>query len=278
MIPRNNRHAQASGQPSGKSGSPLISNQKLVTLYRAVLRCQMLARRIRAEGLSAGWRTREREAVAAGVAIDLKAADRILAVEGCGLLPAFVRDGSAHAVFACLRKRCKTAPAQPRAGVLLAGALETARQLKREKTKSVAVLFCGAAVAPAFTLSIAAAERLPILFVCRNEGKKRNLAAAADGSGLPGITVDCEDAVAIYRVASEALAHARRGDGPTLIECRRWLIAEGERSQRGNKAVRNMERYLAGKGLFTRKLEEETAAACARELDDAAAAARGNAH
>ena len=38
-------------------------------------------------------------------------------------------------------------------------------------------------------------------------------------NGIPAIAVDASDAVAIYRVACEAIARARQGRGPTLVEC-----------------------------------------------------------
>jgi hypothetical protein len=73
--------------------------------------------------------------------------------------------------------------------------------------------------------------------------------------------------VAIYRVAAEALAHARRGNGPTLIECKPWLPADGARTRRRTGAVGNMERYLIGKRLFSRRRKLETMAGFKRELD-----------
>ena len=39
---------------------------------------------------------------------------------------------------------------------------------------------------------------------------------------FPTITVDACDVVAVYRVASESIAHARQGFGPTLIDCQHW--------------------------------------------------------
>jgi hypothetical protein len=52
--------------------------------------------------------------------------------------------------------------------------------------------------------------------------------------------VDGNDVVAVYRVASEAIAHARNGHGPTVIDCR--LSGPGD-------PIENMLRYLIGKGL-----------------------------
>ena len=51
-----------------------------------------------------------------------------------------------------------------------------------------------------------------------------DLSVKAQGYGIPGITVDGNDVVAVYRVAQEAIHRARIGDGPTLIEGKtyRW--------------------------------------------------------
>jgi TPP-dependent pyruvate/acetoin dehydrogenase alpha subunit len=273
MTPRKKRPGMAPAPPPGESGFSLISDKKMVALYTAMVKCRLLERHLRAERLCALPRTPGREAVAAGVAIDLRAGDRISAADG-GVLPGFVKEGSVQAVLAKLG-----AGSTPAGNVArLPEAIATAQELKRRKTGDVVVLFCGLTSVPARLLRGAAAERLPILFVCGNQRASRNLAAMADGCGLPGITVDCEDAVALYRVASEALAHARRGNGPTLIECRRWLLASGKKSMRRGDAVRTMERSLAGKGLWTKKLREETVAQFARELDKTAIPARAGAH
>src|SRR6267154_5984966 len=45
------------------------------------------------------------------------------------------------------------------------------------------------------------------------------VAQRAAGYGFPGVTVDGRDPVTCYHVAKQAIARARSGDGPTLIEC-----------------------------------------------------------
>ena len=46
-----------------------------------------------------------------------------------------------------------------------------------------------------------------------------NLADRGLGYGIPGVTVDGNDVVAVYEAAEEAVKRARSGGGPTLIEC-----------------------------------------------------------
>src|SRR5207245_10219161 len=78
--------------------------------------------------------------------------------------------------------------------------------------------------------NFAAIYKLPEAFVCENNGfaistpfRKEYaidyVAQRAAGYGFPGVTVDGRDPVTCYVVSKEAVARARAGDGPTLIEC-----------------------------------------------------------
>jgi len=65
--------------------------------------------------------------------------------------------------------------------------------------------------------------------------------------------------VAVYRVSTEAIAHARKGNGPTLIEC----ILDG------SDPILKMEEYLKRKSLFSEGMKREVMASFARELETA---------
>jgi len=78
--------------------------------------------------------------------------------------------------------------------------------------------------------NFASIYKLPEIFVCENNGfaistpmRKEyaieHVAQRAAGYGFPGVTVDGRDPVTCYHVAKEAIARARAGHGPTLIEC-----------------------------------------------------------
>jgi acetoin:2,6-dichlorophenolindophenol oxidoreductase subunit alpha len=80
---------------------------------------------------------------------------------------------------------------------------------------------------------MANALHLPIVFCCENneygEFTPRektmaitDIADRAIGYGMPGVIVDGMDAEAVYEVASEAVARARAGDGPTFIEAKTY--------------------------------------------------------
>ncbi len=84
-------------------------------------------------------------------------------------------------------------------------------------------------------LNFAAVHRLPVVFVCENNGYAISvplsaqaanpvLAERAAGYGMPGVSVDGTDVPACHAVAVEAVARARAGEGPTLIEARVWRI------------------------------------------------------
>jgi TPP-dependent pyruvate/acetoin dehydrogenase alpha subunit len=83
-------------------------------------------------------------------------------------------------------------------------------------------------------LVIAATWRLPIVYVCQNNGwaisQRRDgylpapVVDRAAGYGIPGVTVDGQDIEAVRSALAEAVARARTGGGPTLIEARTTRI------------------------------------------------------
>ncbi len=92
-------------------------------------------------------------------------------------------------------------------------------------------------------LNMASAWNLPVLYVCENNlyateialtsiAGNPNIAERAIAYGMPGVVVDGNDVVAVWQAAGEAIARARRGEGPTLLECRTYRTrahAEGMR-------------------------------------------------
>jgi acetoin:2,6-dichlorophenolindophenol oxidoreductase subunit alpha len=81
------------------------------------------------------------------------------------------------------------------------------------------------------SLNLAAIWRLPVVFVCENNGWAESTPAAystsvddistrAAGYGIPGVQVDAADAEAVWEAAGAAIERARRGEGPTLLEAR----------------------------------------------------------
>jgi TPP-dependent pyruvate/acetoin dehydrogenase alpha subunit len=114
-------------------------------------------------------------------------------------------------------------------------------------------------------------RNLPILLVCHSDSDSDEICAKAQECDFPGVSVDGDDAVAVYRVATEAISHARRGSGPTLIDCKPWPLSghkSGHRMAAGNPILR-MEEYLTRKGLFDRKFKSKVSTGFRRELESA---------
>jgi TPP-dependent pyruvate/acetoin dehydrogenase alpha subunit len=82
-------------------------------------------------------------------------------------------------------------------------------------------------------LNFAGIHRLPVVFICENnryaisvEQSKQmaleNVADRAAAYGFPGVVVDGNDVLACFAAMKEAVARARSGQGPTLIECKTY--------------------------------------------------------
>lgn len=106
--------------------------------------------------------------------------------------------------------------------------------LKNESADQVSVAFFGDGTCNIGqfyeTLNMAALWKLPVIFVVENNlwaiGMNHFRATSVPeiykkgpAFGMPGVHVDGMDVLKVYEVAGEAVARARRGDGPTLIEC-----------------------------------------------------------
>jgi 2-oxoisovalerate dehydrogenase E1 component len=120
--------------------------------------------------------------------------------------------------------------------------------------------------------NFAAIHRLPEIFVCQNNGfaisvpfdKQYAIAHAAQraaGYGFPGITVDGRDPVTCYHVSKQAVARARAGEGPTLIECLvdRLGAHSSEDDQRRYRSQEELDQLAANDCLerFRKRLLEE---------------------
>ncbi|HUE65436.1 MAG TPA: dehydrogenase E1 component subunit alpha/beta [Rhizomicrobium sp.] len=115
-----------------------------------------------------------------------------------------------------------------------AGAGYSFKLLKKENV-GVAFFGDGAVNNGAFHegLNLAGIWNLPVIFVCENNQYATEVPFAyaagnpsvsnrATAYGLPGIEVDGNDVIAVYRAAEKAVAQARAGGGATLIECKTY--------------------------------------------------------
>ena len=83
------------------------------------------------------------------------------------------------------------------------------------------------------SLNMASEMKLPVIYVLENNfyaisGSQRelttleNLSDRAKAYAIPGVTVDGNDVMAVIDAADEAVTRARKGEGPTLLECKTW--------------------------------------------------------
>jgi pyruvate dehydrogenase E1 component alpha subunit len=118
-------------------------------------------------------------------------------------------------------------------GASLPPATGAALAYKKLGRDSVAVAFFGEGAANQGTfheaLNLAGVWQLPVVFVCEDNRwaisvpKSKSTAVAsnaerAEAYGMPGVSVEHNDAVEMFSAAGEAIARARSGGGPTLIE------------------------------------------------------------
>jgi 2-oxoisovalerate dehydrogenase E1 component alpha subunit len=143
-------------------------------------------------------------------------------------------------------------------------------------------------------LNFAAIHKLPFVFVVENNGYAisvplakqvagSSVAHRAEGYGIPGVVVDGVDVLACYAAARDAVARARAGDGPTLIEAKvtrltahssddqqtKYRSAEELAAERENDALPRFREQLRDAGVLTEEVEAGLAAEIAAAVEDA---------
>ena len=116
-------------------------------------------------------------------------------------------------------------------GLPIANGLALAAQLRDENRVVVANFGDGASNIGAFheALNLASLWKLPVIFLCQNNGYAEHttfangtscatIADRAVAYGMPGVTVDGNDPEAMFGAAADAIDFARAGSGPTLLE------------------------------------------------------------
>jgi pyruvate dehydrogenase E1 component alpha subunit len=121
-------------------------------------------------------------------------------------------------------------------GANLPVAAGLALTFKMEKTDNVVVAYFGEGASNVGdfheALNFAGVQQLPVLFICENNQyaysvpieKSMAIDDVARGYGFDGVAINGNDVLAVYQATLGALARARSGEGPTLIECKtyRW--------------------------------------------------------
>ena len=178
--------------------------------------------------------------------------------------------------------------------------------LAQKKLKTGAVVACffgdGANNEGAFheSLNIASVWRLPVVFVCENNGygmsapfarstAVQDVAIRAASYAMPGVIVDGNAFSAVAGATFEAVDRARRGEGPTLIECKTYRTRGHSRSDRNRYRSKDeieswlsrdpipaFERELAALGMLSQTEIDAVRAAAEREVADGVAFAEGS--
>lgn len=121
------------------------------------------------------------------------------------------------------------------AGIPIATGAAFASKYKGDGRVAVSFFGDGAANRGTFheALNMAAAFKLPAVFVCENNLFAISVCARyhmaisdisdrAAAYGMPGYSIDGNDVELVYETTKAAAERARRGEGPTLIECKTW--------------------------------------------------------
>ena len=143
-------------------------------------------------------------------------------------------------------------------------------------------------------MNFAGVHKLPVVFVCENnqyaisvpvskQMAVANVSVRAQGYGFPGVTVDGNDVLAVYRAAREAVDRARRGEGATFIEAKTYRLVphtsdDDDRRYRSREEVEEWSKkdpilrfqvYLEEHGFLDAKARDAMTKHAAEEVDAA---------
>ena len=261
---RERKSAAVTAQPAkaalaSDNGSSPSQPEALRKLYASLLRCRLVEERVRElASANSGAAPYDpgigREAIVVGATADLGSGDTVTASPR-HLAARIARGEPIRTLLADpANARPSSLAAVPEDPFNLGTGLALAHKL--EQKRHVVVAFCPCQK-PRLedwhdALKFAAVHKLPIVFVIEN-----GIAAETPGEvvaphleplsflardyGFPGILVDGNDTVAVWRVAQESIHRARNGSGPTLIDCR---------TDSPHDPLAHMEHYLSKRSFW----------------------------
>jgi len=143
-------------------------------------------------------------------------------------------------------------------------------------------------------MNFAGVWKAPVVFVIQNNGwaislprsrqsAATTLAQKAVAAGIPGIQVDGNDALAVYRSVRDALARARAGDGPTVVEAVSYRLGvhttsddpskyrdeEAVKGEWEKEPIRRLSLHLRKLGVLTELEDEDLRTAVVQEVAEA---------
>jgi len=278
--------------------NPLIPNAKLRQMYLAMLRARILGRALKRRRPARDPGAFGLEACLVSTSVDLGPRDLVSDTLGGGTVD-FLRGATAQSILrprdASKRRGTKAnSGAAARLPVALgveqriwaalgaAAALQAAHLQDKlnaevESQAGVAVVYARLPeVSPAIwrkALAFAAEHLLPVLFVVLPPTRKLpgakpgGISALALRQGIPGIPVDLDDAVAIYRVSQEAIGRARIGGGAALMECVPFVLhSVAGTPDPATDAIAGLERYMLGRQVATMRWMKREAQSFSRQI------------
>jgi pyruvate dehydrogenase E1 component alpha subunit len=143
-------------------------------------------------------------------------------------------------------------------------------------------------------LNLAGVQKVPLVFFLQNnqwaistprrlQSATQSFALRAAGYGFPGVEVDGNDVLAVFDVVSDAVARARGGEGPTLIESvtyrmgfhnttdnpSRYEDPKEREDARRRDPIDRVAKYLTARGLWNEQRERDTNESVRAEIDAA---------
>ena len=150
-------------------------------------------------------------------------------------------------------------------------------------------------------LNMAGLWSLPVVFICENNQyaeatrreehqKIKKISDRASSYGMPGVTVDGTDVIKVYESVKEAVDRARRGEGPTLIECTVYRLTghsagdlgtyrpkgEEEKWWKIHDPIKIFQAQLLSEGTLSRAEVEEIMKEAQEEVEEAVQFAEGS--
>jgi pyruvate dehydrogenase E1 component alpha subunit len=143
-------------------------------------------------------------------------------------------------------------------------------------------------------LNMAGVFKLPVIFICQNnhwaisvprekQTASKTLAQKAYAYGFDGIQVDGNDIFAVYKATKDSIDRARRGDGPTLIECftyrmsdhttaddaTRYRAKEDVEKWKAKDPILRLKLFMEKKGLWNEQYQKEVEGKANVAVDEA---------
>jgi len=183
-------------------------------------------------------------------------------------------------------------------GYTLATGAALAEKIKGTDTVSLVFFGDGASNRGTFheAMNMAAVWKLPVVFVCENNEwasttpyltttSVKDISDRAVGYGVPGVICDGNDVFAVYETAKEAIERARKGEGPSIVECKTYRIKghfvgdpekyrtkeEVQKRFTENDPIKRFEEKVLSEGLMTEKELEAIREAVEVEIEAAVA-------